>query len=205
MRRRSFLLSQIDVVMAVRLSRDRTLENSVAVFVDKHLQKAECFRKSLCAEHTWHWHLRYSRPNTECPRLQFTQPRYEFTLNHTPANLGATYASGALLSRICVLGSYAGIGVPTRNRRIICSLQKRNALFRTGFFKGTVGAVIRSCISSSSDGDRKPPPIPDRHKAKAKAEKCANHRRRGGRSMQHLSDHHGRSASQGSNGIKVSA
>jgi K+-sensing histidine kinase KdpD len=30
------------------------------------------------------------------------QPRYEFTLNHTTAGLGATYAAGALLSRIFV-------------------------------------------------------------------------------------------------------
>ena len=60
-------------------------------------------------------------------------------------------------------------------------------------------------LPSSSDGNRKPPAIPDRHKAEPKAEKCANRHSRGGRNMQHLSDHHDGSASQGSNGVKVRA
>ena len=60
-------------------------------------------------------------------------------------------------------------------------------------------------IPSSSDRNRKPPAIPDRHKPKPKAEKCANRRSRSGRNIQHLSDHHDGGASQGSNGVKVRA
>jgi hypothetical protein len=68
--------------------------------------------------------------------------------------------------------------------------------------RATVGEPL---LPSSSDGNRKPPAISDRHKAEPKAEKCANRHSRSGRNMQHLSDHHDGSASQSSNGVKVRA
>jgi len=63
----------------------------------------------------------------------------------------------------------------------------------------------RTLLPPSSDGNRKPPAISDRHKAEPKAEKRANRHSRGGRNMKHLSDHHDGSASEGSNGVKVCA
>jgi hypothetical protein len=60
-------------------------------------------------------------------------------------------------------------------------------------------------LPSSSDGNWKPPAIPDRHKAEPKTEQCANGRSHGGRTMKHLPDHHDSSASQGGNGVKIRA
>ena len=66
-------------------------------------------------------------------------------------------------------------------------------------------SVSEPLLPSSADCNREPPAISDRHKAKPKAEKCANGHRRSGRNMQHRSDHHDGSACQSGNGVKVRA
>jgi hypothetical protein len=88
------------------------------------------------------------------------------------------------------------------------SLEERLAKVKvtlTSTSGGTRALNPERLLQSSSDGNRKPPAIPDRHKAEPKAEKCANSHGRSGRNTQRLSDHHDGSASQGSNGVKVRA
>jgi hypothetical protein len=69
--------------------------------------------------------------------------------------------------------------------------------------RGTAAMQLLCLFPSSSDGNRKPPGVTDRHKAEPKAEKRANrHSGRGG-NFKHLSNHHNSSSSQRSNGVKV--
>ena len=101
--------------------------------------------------------------------------------------------------RRSVSGASAPHLAPPVNAQLKSATGARKARAKT---RASVGEPL---LPSSSDGNRKPPAISDRHKAEPKAEKRANRHSRGGRNMKHLSDHHDGSASEGSNGVKVCA